>query len=211
MNDASADSPSSGLAGPKPQGEGWSRTKRLTLIALVLAAQIAFVFVFGQKQFAPSRAVSNVPLLRLVDSADEMAALNDPTLFALPNPKDFSVAVWLRMPDVNQPSFRWTESPRWLSLAAENLGTVFSRFMQTNQFAQFQFDFKPPVTLSEPVLPVATALPQSSTLQISGDLAQRRLLNENEIQLPSLSFNDVIAPSKVQALVDANGLSLIHI
>jgi hypothetical protein len=36
-------------------------------------------------------------------------------------------------------------------------------------------------------------------------LAQRRLLNENEIHLPSLTFNDVLAPSKVQALVDAEG------
>ena len=40
-------------------------------------------------------------------------------------------------------------------------------------------------------------------MQIEGELAQRQLLNE--INLPSLPYNDVIAPSKVQALVDAAG------
>ena len=48
-----------------------------------------------------------------------------------------------------------------------------------------------------------SALPQSSTLRITGDLAQRRL--RGEISLPSLPWNGVIAPSRVQALVDAAG------
>jgi hypothetical protein len=203
MNDAPANLPAPGLAGPKPQGEGWSRTKWLTFIAFIFAAHIAFIFALGEKRQIVSRVVTSVPTLKLADDSDELLVLNDPTLFALSHHRDFASAVWLKMPDVKQPSFRWTEPPRWLPLAAENLGATFSRFMQTNYFTAYQLDFKPQPKLSEPVLPIKPALAQTSTLQIEDGLAQRWLLNE--INLPSLPYNDVIAPSVVQVLVDTAG------
>ena len=46
-------------------------------------------------------------------------------------------------------------------------------------------------------------VPQNSLLQLAGDLAHRRMLNS--IIVPTLAYNDVIKPSRVQALVDANG------
>jgi len=199
MNDA----PAIGLADPKPQGEGWSRKKWLTIIALVFAAHIGLIFLFGEKGEIVPRSVVNAPSLKLANDSDELLALNNPALFALPNPKDFASSIWLKMPDVKQPSFRFTESPRWLPLSAENLGAIFQQFMQTNYFAGYQLNFKPQPKLSEPILPVEPALAQNSTLQVAGGLAQRKLLNE--INPPSLPFNDVIAPSKVQALVDAAG------
>jgi hypothetical protein len=203
MNDAPANLPALGLAGPKPKGEGWSRTKWLIFFVLIFTAHVVFIFAFGKKEEIVPRAVTNVPALKLADDSDELLELNNPSLFALPNPKDFASAVWLKMPDVKQPSFRWTEQPRWLSLSAENLGATFQQFMQTNFFANYPLDFKPSPRLSEPILPVEPALAQNSTLQIEGGLAQRRLLNE--INLPSLPYNDVIAPSVVQVLVDAAG------
>jgi hypothetical protein len=201
MNDAPANRLE--IAAPEPQGEGWSRTKWLVLVALVFAAHIGFIFALGERTTKPARAVKNVPALKFADNSSELLALDDPALFALPNPKDFASAVWLKMPGAKQPSFRWTEAPRWLPLAVENLGTTFVQFMQTNYFAGYQLDFKPPPKLSEPVAPVQSALPQNSTLQIGGELAQRQLLNE--INPPSLPYDDVIAPSKVQVLVSAAG------
>ncbi|HAO79238.1 MAG TPA: hypothetical protein DCQ92_09725 [Verrucomicrobia subdivision 3 bacterium] len=201
MNPASAET-SSGLAEPELPGEGWSRSRWIFLIAFVLAAHVAFIFIFGTKKQIAPRAVTNVPQLQLADDASELIALDDPTLFALPHANDFASAVWLRTPTNEPPSFGWTEAPRWLKLDAEKLGAAFNEFMQTNRFAEFQLDFKPEPRLAEPVLPVEFA-PQNSTLQISGDLAQRRLLNQ--INLPSLPHNDVLPPGKVQALVDAAG------
>jgi TonB family protein len=203
MNDAPANPPALELAGPKPDGEGWSRQRWLTLIALVFAAHIAFIFALGGKKQIVPRAVTNVPTLKLANDSDELLALNDPTLFALPHERDFASAVWLKMPDVKQPSFRWTEPPRWLPLSAENLGGTFQQFMRTNYFAGPLLDFKPQPKLSELILPVESVFAQKSTLQIAGGLAQRQLLNE--INLPSLPCNDVIAPGKVQALVDSDG------
>jgi hypothetical protein len=175
-------------------------------VALVFAAQVALIFALGEKKFPPPRAVTNVPQITLADDTDELIALDDPTLFVLPHANDFSSAAWRQMPAVPQPSFRWTEPPGELPAPAlENLGAVFTRFMRTNPFAAPLLDFKPEPKLSEPDLPMPPMFAENSTLRISGELAQRRLLNENEIHLPSLPFNDVLAPSKVQALADPEG------
>jgi hypothetical protein len=203
MNDAPANLPTLGLGEPIPPSEGWSRQRWLTLIALVFAAHVGLIFIFGTKKEIVPRAVKNVPQLQLADNDNELIALDDPALFALPNAKDFVSAVWLKMPAIAPPDFRWTESPRWLALADGKLGATFTQFMQTNRFAAFQLDFKPPPKLSEPVSPVEPALAQTSTLQITGDLAQRRLLNH--LDLPSWPYANVIAPSKVQVLVDSAG------
>ena len=75
--------------------------------------------------------------------------------------------------------------------------------MQTNRFAGIELQLKPPLKLSTPVLPIEPVLAQASTLLIQGDVARRQLLNQ--IDVPSLPYNDVIAPSKVQVVVDAAG------
>jgi TonB family protein len=203
MNDASADSPALELAGPKPRSESWSQKKWLAVVAIIFAAHVTFIFAFGERKQIVPLPVTNVPNLKLADSSSELLALDDPTLFALPHLEGFAGPAWLEPPRVQFHRQDWTEQPRWLPLSAENLGAVFNQFMQTNYFAGYQLDFKPSPKLSEPVLPVEPALAQNSTLQIVGGLAQRRLLNE--INPPSLLDNDVIAPSKVQALVDAAG------
>ena len=121
----------------------WKWTRWLTLIALVFALHVGFIFAFGQRRPVVPRAIFDVPKLRMVGN-DELLALNDPTLFALPNQHDFASSVWMQMPVVSQPPFRWTEPPRWLPLPMETLGAVFRQFMQTNSFAVFQLNFKPP-------------------------------------------------------------------
>ncbi len=204
MNAASAEPHPTGLARTEPPGGGtWTRSRWLTLVALVFAAHILLLFAFGgRKQIVP-RAVTNVPTLNLADNSSEWLALNDPTLFALPHQKDFASAIWLPVPTNEPPPFRWTEDPRWLLLPADELGLAFNQFMRTNRFAGIELQLKSPVKLSAPGLPVESAPAQTSTLQIQDDLAQRRLLDP--INLPSLPYNDVIAPSKVQVVVNAAG------
>jgi hypothetical protein len=204
MSDASANSPALELAGPKPTGESWSRTRWLAVIALVFATHVALIFLVGEKKEIVPLPVTKVPTLTLANNSDELLALNDPTLFALPHQRDFVSAAWLKMPDVNQPSFRWTESPRWLPLSADGLGAAFVRLMQTNFFAGNSFDFKPVAELSTPTLPVEPAPAQNSTMQIEGELAQRQLL-PSQISLTNWPYADVLAPCVVQVLVDAAG------
>ena len=186
-----------------PGGGSWTRTRWLTLVALVFAAHVLLLFAFGSRKQVVPRTVTNVPMLNLADDSSEWLALNDPTLFALPHQKDFASAIWLPAYVVEPPSFRWTEPPRWLPVSAEELGMAFNQFMQTNRCAGFELQLKPPVKLSTPALLVESALAQTSTLQIQDDLAQWRLLEP--IHLPSWPYANVIAPSKVQLLVNEAG------
>ena len=215
MNTASAEPHPTGLAGTtraapeappgqEPQGGGlWTRSRWLMLVALVFAAHVALLFVFGgRKQIVP-RAVTNVPTLRLADDTSELIALNDPTLFALPHQKNFASAIG-RQTTVKQPSFRWTEPPRPLSApSADELGLAFNQFMQTNRFAGFELQLKPSLKLSAPGLPIEPVLAQNSTLRVEGELAQRQM--PSPISLTNWPYPNVIAPSKVQVLVDTAG------
>jgi hypothetical protein len=188
---------------PAAPREGWTRWRWLGVIGLIFAAHIGFIIAFGEhKQIIP-RLVTNVPALQIAGDTDELIALNDPTLFALPNPRDFAASVWMKMPPHEPPSFRWTEPPRWLQISTEALGATFSRFMQTNVFAGPPLDFKPWPKLSAPTLPIKPLLAQSSTMQIEGELAQRQL--PVSMNLPDWPVADIIAPSRVQVLVDTAG------
>jgi hypothetical protein len=175
----------------------------LTLIALVFAVHVALLFIFGgRKQIVP-RAVTNVPMLKLAAESSEWLMLNDPTLFALPHQRDFASAIGRQTVAWEQPSFGWTEPPHWLPLSADELGLAFNQFMQTNRFAGFELQLKPPPKLSAPALPIEPALAQNSTLRLEGELVQRQL--PMQIILTNWPYANVIAPSKVQVLVDAAG------
>jgi hypothetical protein len=212
MKETPADSSAPGSAGlPTPEArgqgwpaepkrsEGWSRQRWLTWVVLVFAAQVALIFALGGKKFPVPRAVANVPQFTLADTTNELIALDDPTLFALPRADDFTPKMYANPP----PDFRWKEPPGEIPLAAENLGADFARFMRTNPFAVPVLDFKPEAKLSEPALPLLPAFAENSALHIGGELAQRQLLAP--VELPSLPYSDVIAPSKVQALVNEAG------
>ena len=203
MSQSGADTPALGLAGQGPHGQRWSPGRWLVLITLICAAHVALLFMFGARKHIVPRAATDVPTLRLADSSDELLALNDPTLFALPHAGDFGTAMWSQAPVVKPPSFRWTEAPRWLPLSVDGLMNVFNQFMQTNRAADFTLQLKPPVRLSTPSQSITPALAQVSTMRVEGDLTDRRLLTP--MDLPSWPYPDVIAPSQVQVLVDEAG------
>ena len=202
--DASAPAHDGFPSRPAMRWGGWSRQRWLTLVALVFAAQVVIIFVLGKKHFPLHRPVTNVPQMTLADSSSELIALDDPTLFVLPHANDFGSAVWSVMPAVSQESFPWPEqSGELLSPGGENLGGGFARFMQTNQFAVPALDFKPKPRLSEPVLSLPPMFTPDSTLRITGELARRKWFNP--VKLPSWPYPDVIAPSRVQVVVDQTG------
>jgi len=208
MNESHADSSLPGIAGAETRterrDEGWSRQRWLTLVLLVFAAQLALIFVLGEKQFPPPRAVANVPRLTLADGSNELIALDDPTFFVLPRANDFASAGQGEMSVLTQPSLRWTEPPgELLSPESENLGAVFTRFMRTNQFTAPLLDFQPEPELSEPDLSLPPVFAENSALQVEGELAQRKWLNP--VSLTNWPYPNVIAPTRVQVLVDATG------
>jgi hypothetical protein len=181
----------------------WTSRHWGSMAALVFLAQCALIFVFGARKPNPVLAVTQAPSLQLASADDEFIALNDPTLFALPHANDFGAAKRMQIPAIQQPSFDWSESPRWLPLAGTDLLHSFARFMQTNPFSTGSLDFKPEPIFSEPALPSAVRPQWHSTLNLRGELARRALLRP--IDLTNWTEVDVIAPSKVQVLVNVAG------
>jgi hypothetical protein len=185
------------------QPRKWPWTRWLAFVAVVFAAHVALIFIFGARKPIAPKPVENAPSLTLAGkSSGEWLGLNNSTLFALPSSEGFAGTALTPV----QIEFRrqeWTEPPRWLQLSADELGAAFDEFMQTNRFVKFELQLKTPPQLTAPVLPAQPAFAPNSTLQIKGEIAGRPLLRP--IKLQSWPDAEVIAPSIVQVLVDAAG------
>jgi hypothetical protein len=153
------------------------------------------------------RSPAHAPLLQLAESASaEWFALNDPTLFALPHWQGFAGQAWLEAPAPPDRAPDQTEPPRWLPLAAEQPGPAPDN----------STDFGTRVSLdvlgqTAPELPFPKAAqpapaPRNSTLHLRGSLAARRLLTLPE--LPDQPFADLLRPTVVLVVVDAEGRTL---
>jgi hypothetical protein len=188
-------------AGP-PNRARWPLKRWLLFIALIFAAHLAAIFIFAERKLPAPRPVMNVPHLQLADNSSEILALDNPTLFALPRAGDLA-SVGLQTPTVNPPVFRWSESPHFLPLPAQMLGAVFRQFMQTNTAQHAPLDFKPPPKLSSPSVSLPPVFADHSSWQLEGELAGRKL--SGEITLPDWPYADVIAPSRVQVVVNESG------
>jgi hypothetical protein len=181
----------------------WPLSRWLLLIALALAAHIALIFIFGTRKSITPMVVKDAPRLELIAGASEWLRLNDPTLFALPNSQGFAGPVWVEPPRVQFHRQEWSEPPRYLSLSGGELGGIFSRFMETNRFATFNVELKPPPPFTVPLVPLEPKFADASTLHIEGDLVRRSLLTS--MKLPRWPYADVLQPSKVQVLVNPAG------
>jgi hypothetical protein len=189
---------------PNPRGKSpWRWSRWLLFIVLVLAVHVVLIFMFGGRKPITPRATTDAPKLELATRSSEWLLLNDPTLFALPNINGFAGPAWLEPPPLHFRRLEWTEPPRWLQLPVGDLGAIFSEFMQTNLFAGFRFELTPPPRFTEPAVPLEPQFAQSSTFRVEGDLVRRPLLTRME--LTSWPYADVIAPSRVQVLVNAAG------
>lgn len=185
---------------------GWSRARWALSITLIFLAHLAFFLTFGDRKAVTPRPPARAPLLSLAAVGNELIALNDPTLFALPHRQSFAGAAWLNIPIVPFQPFRWSEPAVLLALPAAELGATFTHFMATNTQAPFSLESKPGPQLSllapwesEPA-PV-----RRSTFRVAGDLVNRRLLNLPELQ--SWAMADLLLTnSVVQILVNADGI-----
>jgi hypothetical protein len=181
----------------------WTARRWWTMVALVLMIHVSLIFALGARKLRPVRTVSHVPVLHWAAANDEFIALNDPTLFALPQANDFGAAIRTQTPAFNPRPIYWTEPAGWPPLAPEPPDRTFGRLQQSNAPPVALLDFEPAPQFDDPAVPALSALRQPSTLRLRGELAGRLLLAPPS--LPAWPAADVIAPSKVQVLVDPAG------
>ncbi len=202
MNAESAEPPLT--AASPPAQPGWSRQRWIVTVALVFMAHVFLVFLLGTKKTTLRRPVLRAPQFTLIAPGNELVALTDPTLFAVPDIDEFAPAAWAQPPNFNPPFFRWMEeSPPYLEALNQPFGTELKAFLQTNRLTIGNLDFKPAATFIVPPAAMESVLPDHSMFKLTGDLARRSL--RHPIVVPSLDYNDILKPSVVQVLVNAKG------
>jgi TonB family protein len=183
----------------------WPRRKWWGAMLGLFALQVALLWWFGASGPIKPRPVAAAPQLRFAGmAAAEFIALSDPTLFAQGHPRGFSGAAWMPIPVPEYQPPEWSEPPRWLTLEAQQLGSDFRRFVQTNRPFAFA-----PVGKPEPQLALierpngfpAATIP--SALQVGGPLASRRLINPPPLR--AWSHSELLSNSVVRVLVDTDG------
>lgn len=183
----------------------WSPARRWLLILLVFLVHIGLIAAFTDRKPPLRRAPAPAPVLGLASAENELLALNDPTLFALPHRQSFAGEAWLKPTTNTVAPFRWSEPPRLRSLPGGALGAAFTQFMATNSFPSLAFATKPaPDVLPPAAVEIGAPAPSNSTLRITGALAPRRWLNRPV--LPSFHASDLVTNSVAQVLVNADGL-----
>lgn len=181
-----------------------SRRRWWGLVALIFVVQLGLIFWLGDTGPIRPRPAAPAFTFKLAGSASgELLALNDPTLFALPHRQGSAGPASQRTPRPEVHSFQWPEPTNSLLMAVGQLGAVFSRFIETNEFdsPQLPANLKPTLTL--PYLPPLAVSAEQSTLLLEWDLAQRRLLTP--LSLRSWPNPDILTNSVVRIAIDAEG------
>jgi hypothetical protein len=194
MNPATA--PDVAAPGQLPPVHGWPRSRLLWLAVVVFTAHIVLIYTFGARQPPVPRTARELPQLTLVDGQNELLALNDPTLFALPHADEFTPPYEISY------AFRLSEPTNWLSLT-NTLSAAIGTLAQPALLDIAHLDFKPKPRLSVPQVQIRPDFASTSTLRLDGDLVQRQLVSLPK--LPSWIDNDVLQPTVVRVFVDADG------
>ncbi|HTL56394.1 MAG TPA: hypothetical protein VL361_11995 [Candidatus Limnocylindrales bacterium] len=182
----------------------WSGTRWWVMLAAILAIQLGLILWLGSRGPLPPRGPAAAPTLRIAGPAfEDLVALTDPTLFALPHQQGFAGPAWLSLHRIGAEPFVWSEPTRWLMLPVEQLGSVFRSYIATNQFVPPQPAF---VIQPEPIssdLPALPGLPAKSILKLAGGL--RGLALQTHFELQSQTNSEILTNSVVQVLIAPDG------
>lgn len=181
---------------PRPQA------KFFLAIGIVFAVQVAVILWSSDRSQTLPRKPDPTPVFKFENArAPELVALENPTLFVLPNRQGFSGEGWMKAPRLEFRPPNWTEPVRWLEVAADDLGATFTEYVEAHPTIPFRNITPPEPTLTFPVItPTLTEL-RPSILRIEGQLAQRPLLNAPELPLMEGPLTNTV----VQVLVDPLG------
>jgi len=187
----------------------WSRGRWWGAFSLVMAAQVGLIFSLSDRKPLSSRLPDLTTTFHLVVDAPpgsaiaEWSEIEDPALFALPDPRVFSGLAWMTAPALRHQSVDWTEPPRWLTLSVNELGGAFAEFVRTNVVGPRVLADKPRPQPDKVTVP-PLSLPIRSNLRLEGDLAKRELLTPLEFK--STTNTEILTDTVVQVCVSPLGV-----
>ncbi len=173
------------------------------ILVVTMVLHVGVILLLETTKAIVPRMATAVPHLQLVDNTNELIALSDPSLFARPNVHERVTAFWRQLEPPKQPTFNQIESPGYLAPIDADFGGFYSSFVRHLHAGNLTLNFKPEPKMIVPVVSLEDDLVPVTTMQISGELSGRKLLTS--LKLPLLPANDVLQPSRVQALVDTYG------
>ncbi len=192
-----------------PTQSDWTWRRWLAAVALLFAAQVGLVWWLSAPLPVP-RSVAHEPVVKvLVDRRanerllDSLAA-SDPALFALGSPRGFSGA-WIGFSPSVHKIPEWSEPDRYLGLDTNALGNAFRQFVRQDSARPRVLPEKPAPAATAPQTPAAV-FGGESALAVTGLLA-RRTIGE-PLKLPAWPHSELLTPTVVQALVNADGMVL---
>ncbi|MBA4148028.1 MAG: hypothetical protein H0X66_07910 [Verrucomicrobia bacterium] len=157
--------------------KGWSRRKFCTVLGVVFALQVIWLFLFGRPDPAPLDEIPRRTSFRMLAKtlpagAFDTLLVSDPALFVVPSGSSFSGAAWMNVKEMDYSPAEWTEPPRWLSLRPETLIGAFNQFVQLSR--------NPVMHVSEKIVPFeppsstrTTVSNNFSRVRVHGDIAGR--------------------------------------
>ena len=181
----------------------WSRVRWASTISLAIGIQLVVALTLSRRPATAQRLIKTTQVILPEHVAVELQELTDPTLFARGGPWHSS-APWLDTPPLPPVETDWEQPSQWLALDASALGRTFLELARAHgsSFHGTALKAAPKPSLTSP--PASPKpLRTSSTLHATGDLVNRRLLNAPK--QPSWPSKDVLLPSAVRVVVDAQG------
>ncbi len=185
--------------------ESWTARRWIGLAMIIFAAQIGAFFLLGKTRSPEKKSFRPAPVLIAASATPEITALENPTLFALPNQHGFSGSAWLKAPVTKYQSADWSEPQRWLDVRLDELGTAFRRLIPSNRSpAQIAQKIAPEYAL--PRLPSPDEESNShSTFRVEGELASRPLLSHFDLR--SWTNATPLTNTVVQLIINAAGFT----
>jgi len=189
----------------QPHAVAWGTGRLAVLVVALFIGQVGFILLFAEREKPVQRQTRAGPRVLLVhEHVDVVALAGEPTLFAWAGPHTFSGQAWFRTSAKDYPQYKWTEPPAFFELRPAQLVGWFESVINENNGHTVDVaekivpDFNLHTTEPTPML-----LRDKSTLAITGDIAARRF--RSQFDLPSWHANDVLRPTMVRVVVDANG------
>lgn len=197
------------MNGNAPEPPAWSRQRWAGVVLAILGLHLGALYITSPRQTAAPRRPEARAAVRWLTSPDlarttlDALLLNDPTLLAMASPRGFSGAAWLRPQPPTYRVSEWTDTERSLAQPTNSLGGAFQQLASGSPALLFDPARKPAVPA--PAATVAQpALRTASRLRVEGPVRSRPLVAAPALR--SWPHTDVLADSRVQVFVNAEGL-----
>lgn len=186
----------------------WPRARWVGSVLAVFALQLALILVLADHAPVVTRHVESGTRLSMVTdraAVERLAravAANDPTVYALANPRGFSGPAWLEVKPLEHTLADWKDREHWLSPGDKKYGATFNGYVRQNAMTPDGAPAMPAPQL-DAVNPANPELLEKSRLVVLGDLKQRKLLATP--RLPVWPSPDILGSTVLQVVVNGDG------